>query len=271
MADESNQLLEPVTYLLAKSAVPMLASSDDTVDCSNDGHRCDVNSNPGEFKIEDVTYGDYELTETTAPEGYDKSNETYRFTVANGQVTWTNPSGVTSGATALIANTRKTGSVTWNKVSSEASDTKLGGSEWKLTQLSAWNVAISQYEKLPSGVEHAIADCVENCGTDSFHDIASGKGEFNVTGLPWGEYQLMATKAPDGVNLTTAGTTFTIGPNSGSVSLSVDGGNIANTPSVILPEAGGGGDMKIYAAGLLAAVVAIMAGLLALEAKERQQ
>ncbi len=271
VADESNQQLEPVTYLLAKSADPMIASSDNTVDCSNDGHRCDVNSNPGEFKIEDVADGDYELTETTAPDGYDKSDETYRFTVANGQVTWTNPSGVTSGATALIVNTRKTGSVTWNKVSSEASDTKLGGSEWKLTQLSTWNAAISQYEKLPNGVEHAIADCAENCGTDSFHDIASGKGEFNVTGLPWGEYQLIETKAPDGFNLTNAVTTFTVGPNSGSVSLSVDGGNIANTPSVTLPEAGGGGDMKIYAAGLLAAVVAIMAGLLALEAKERQQ
>lgn len=271
VADESNQQLEPVTYLLAKSADPMLASSDNTVDCSNDGHRCDVNSNPGEFKIEDVADGDYELTETTAPDGYDKSDETYRFTVANGQVTWTNPSGVTSGTIALIVNTRKTGSVTWNKVSSEASDTKLGGSEWKLTQLSTWNVAISQYEKLPNGVEHAIADCVENCGTDSFHDIASGKGEFNVTGLPWGEYQLIETKAPDGFNLTNTVTTFTIGPNNGSVSLSVDGGNIANTPGVTLPEAGGDGDMKIYAAGLLAAVVAIMAGLLALKAKERQR
>ncbi|WP_241733592.1 SpaA isopeptide-forming pilin-related protein [Bifidobacterium dentium] len=271
VADESNQQLEPVTYLLAKSADPMLASSDNTVDCSNDGHRCDVNSNPGEFKIEDVADGDYELTETTAPDGYDKSDETYRFTVANGQVTWTNPSGVTSGTIALIVNTRKTGSVTWNKVSSEASDTKLGGSEWKLTQLSTWNAAISQYEKLPNGVEHAIADCVENCGTDSFHDIASGKGEFNVTGLPWGEYQLIETKAPDGFNLTNTVTTFTIGPNNGSVSLSVDGGNIANTPGVTLPEAGGDGDMKIYAAGLLAAVVAIMAGLLALKAKERQQ
>lgn len=271
VADESNQQLEPVTYLLAKSADPMLASSDNTVDCSNDGHRCDVNSNPGEFKIEDVADGDYELTETTAPDGYDKSDETYRFTVANGQVTWTNPSGVTSGTIALIVNTRKTGSVTWNKVSSEASDTKLGGSEWKLTQLSTWNAAISQYEKLPNGVEHAIADCVENCGTDSFHDIASGKGEFNVTGLPWGEYQLIETKAPDGFNLTNTVTTFTIGPNNGSVSLSVDGGNIANTPGVTLPEAGGDGDMKIYAAGLLAAVVAIMAGLLALKAKERQR
>lgn len=271
VADESNQQLEAVTYLLAKSADPMLASSDNTVDCSNDGHRCDVNSNPGEFKIEDVADGDYELTETTAPDGYDKSDETYRFTVANGQVTWTNPSGVTSGTIALIVNTRKTGSVTWNKVSSEASDTKLGGSEWKLTQLSTWNAAISQYEKLPNGVEHAIADCVENCGTDSFHDIASGKGEFNVTGLPWGEYQLIETKAPDGFNLTNTVTTFTIGPNNGSVSLSVDGGNIANTPGVTLPEAGGDGDMKIYAAGLLAAVVAIMAGLLALKAKERQR
>lgn len=271
VADESNQQLEPVTYLLAKSADPMLASSDNTVDCSNDGHRCDVNSNPGEFKIEDVADGDYELTETTAPDGYDKSDETYRFTVANGQVTWTNPSGVTSGTIALIVNTRKTGSVTWNKVSSEASDTKLGGSEWKLTQLSTWNAAISQYEKLPNGVEHAIADCVENCGTDSFHDIASGKGEFNVTGLPWGEYQLIETKTPDGFNLTNTVTTFTIGPNNGSVSLSVDGGNIANAPGVTLPEAGGDGDMKIYAAGLLAAVVAIMAGLLALKAKERQR
>ncbi len=266
-ADEFNQQLEPVTYVLAKSAAPVLASSDNTVDCSDDGRRCDVNSNPGEFKIEDVADGDYELTETTAPDGYDKSGETYRFTVANGQVTWTNPGDVASGTVALIANTRKTGSVTWNKVSSEASDTKLGDSEWKLTQLSAWNATTSQYEKLPNGVEHAIADCTENCGTDSFHDIASGKGEFNVTGLPWGEYQLIETKAPDGFSLTNTVTTFTFGPNSGSVILSVDGGNIANTPGVILPGAGGEGDMKIYAAGLLAAVVAIMTGLLAFKAK----
>lgn len=268
--DESDQQLEPVTYSLAKSAVPMLASSNNTVDCSNDGYRCDVNSNPGEFKIEDVADGSYELKEQKAPEGYVTSNETYTFTVANGQVTWTNPSGVASGAIALIANTRKTGSVTWNKVSSEASGTKLSGSEWKLTQLSAWNAATSQYEKLPNSVEHDIVDCTESCGTDSFHDSASGVGEFNVTGLPWGEYQLIETKAPDGFNLTNTVTTFTIGPNSGSVNLSANGGNIANTPGVILPGTGGAGDYWIYAAALVAALIGVVAAGMALKVRRRQ-
>lgn len=268
--DESDQQLEPVTYSLAKSAVPMLASSNNTVDCSNDGYRCDVNSNPGEFKIEDVADGSYELKEEKAPEGYVTSNETYTFTVANGQVTWTNPSGVASGAIALIANTRKTGSVTWNKVSSEASGTKLSGSEWKLTQLSAWNAATSQYEKLPNSVEHDIVDCTESCGTDSFHDSASGVGEFNVTGLPWGEYQLIETKAPDGFNLTNTVTTFTIGPNSGSVNLSANGGNIANTPGVILPGTGGAGDYWICAAALVAALIGVVAAGMALKVRRRQ-
>ena len=117
------------------------------------------------------------------------------------------------------------------------------------------------------------------------------EGQFKLTGLGWGTYTLVESKAPDGYDVDSTVRTFTFGPVSGSdgtgkwnsngvapatgaatgnfTTSNVDYdpsvfsfavGSIKNQPGVILPATGGEGVNKMYAAGLLAVAIAV-AGL----------
>lgn len=261
--------------------------------------KVDEDTAAGKFKVSDLANGTYQLQETKAPNGYDLSNTVYTITITGGKVTW-NPDVTDS----KIANTRKTGSVTWTKVSSDINNSDpLSGSEWTLKQTKtfSWADGAAKYTVVTSEATlGTVTDCVDGqnakCSTQTskYVDLDGASGKFKISGLDWGEYQLIESKAPDGYDLDTTPHTFRIGPleddniagnwyanthfNTEGTSayneqttFTVNGGNIKNQPGVILPGTGGDGDMKIYAAGLLAAVVAIMVGLLALKAKERQQ
>ena len=261
--------------------------------------KVDEDTAAGTFKVSDLANGTYQLQETKAPNGYDLSNTVYTITITGGKVTW-NPDVTDS----KIANTRKTGSVTWTKVSSDINNSDpLSGSEWTLKQTKtfSWADGAAKYTVVTSEATlGTVTDCVDGqnakCSTQTskYVDLDGASGKFKISGLDWGEYQLIESKAPDGYDLDTTPHTFRIGPleddniagnwyanthfNTEGTSayneqttFTVNGGNIKNQPGVILPGTGGDGDMKIYAAGLLAAVVAIMVGLLALKAKERQQ
>ena len=125
------------------------------------------------------------------------------------------------------------------------------------------------------------------------------EGQFKLTGLEWGTYTLVESKAPDGYDVDSTVRTFTFGPASGSDGtgqwnsngvasatgaatgnfttsdadydssvFSFAVGDIKNQPGVILPATGGEGVNKMYAAGLLAVTVAV-AGL-ALSLRRRQ-
>lgn len=261
--------------------------------------KVDEDTAAGKFKVSDLANGTYQLQETKAPNGYDLSNTVYTITITGGKVTWN--LDVTD---SKIANTRKTGSVTWTKVSSDINNSDpLSGSEWTLKQTKtfSWADGAAKYTVVTSEATlGTVTDCVDGqnakCSTQTskYVDLDGASGKFKISGLDWGEYQLIESKAPDGYDLDTTPHTFRIGPleddniagnwyanthfNTEGTSayneqttFTVNGGNIKNQPGVILPGTGGDGDMKIYAAGLLAAVVAIMVGLLALKAKERQQ
>lgn len=261
--------------------------------------KVDEDTAAGKFKVSDLANGTYQLQETKAPNGYDLSNTVYTITITGGKVTW-NPDVTDS----KIANTRKTGSVTWTKVSSDINNSDpLSSSEWTLKQTKtfSWADGAAKYTVVTSEATlGTVTDCVDGqnakCSTQTskYVDLDGASGKFKISGLDWGEYQLIESKAPDGYDLDTTPHTFRIGPleddniagnwyanthfNTEGTSayneqttFTVNGGNIKNQPGVILPGTGGDGDMKIYAAGLLAAVVAIMVGLLALKAKERQQ
>lgn len=256
----------------------------------------DEDTKAGKFKVSDLADGTYHLQEKTAPNGYEVSDTVYTITITNGAATW--KPALLDGY--KLPNTRKTGTVKWNKVSSEYNTEFLSGAEWKLTRIKtfSWNNGVAIYVDVSDDLgtvkdcvngESGVSDCSAQSG--QYVDLNGEKGKFELRGLAWGEYQLVETKAPDGFNLDSTPHMFRIGPAKGSdmtgkwyassgfktdstgvynanTAFTVDGGSITNTPGVVLPGMGGEGLNKMYAAGFLAVAIAV-AGL-ALSLRRRQ-
>lgn len=262
--------------------------------------KVDEDTAAGKFKVSDLANGTYQLQETKAPNGYDLSNTVYTITITDGKVTW-NPDVTDS----KIANTRKTGSVTWTKVSSDTNNSDpLSGSEWTLKQTKtfSWADGAAKYTVVTSEATlGTVTDCVDgqngvakcSAQTGEYVDLDGASGKFKISGLDWGEYQLIESKAPDGYDLDTTPHTFRIGPLEGDniagnwyantdfntkgtsayneqTTFTVNGGNIKNKPGVILPGTGGAGDYWIYAAALVAALIGVVAAGMALKVRRRQ-
>lgn len=262
----------------------------------------DEDTAAGKFKVSDLANGTYHLQEKTAPNGYEVSNMVYTITIANGSATW-KPAFGSDNADNKIANTRKTGSVMWTKVSSDTNNSDpLSGSEWTLKQTKtfSWADGAAKYTVVTSEATlGTVTDCVDGqnakCSTQTskYVDLDGASGKFKISGLDWGEYQLIESKAPDGYDLDTTPHTFRIGPleddniagnwyanthfNTEGTSayneqttFTVNGGNIKNQPGVILPGTGGAGDYWIYAAALVAALIGVVAAGMALKVRRRQ-
>ena len=264
----------------------------------------DEDTKAGKFKVSDLANGTYQLKEKAAPNGYEVSDTVYTITIANGTATWSPAFG--AGNTGnKIANTRKTGAVTWIKVSLDFNNTDpLSGSEWTLKQTKAfsWDNGVAKYTDVTSdSTLGTVTDCVDGqndvaeCSTQTgvYVDLDGASGKFKISGLVWGEYQLIESKAPDGYDLDTTPHTFRIGPLEGGniagnwyantdfntegtnayneqTTFTVNGGNIKNKPGVILPGTGGAGDYWIYAAALVAALIGVVAAGMALKVRRRQ-
>lgn len=284
----------------------VLGVADETNE-SNDNTKADEDTAAGKFKVSDLANGTYQLKEKTAPNGYEVSSTVYTITIANGSATWS-PAFGADNADNKIANTRKTGAVTWTKVSSDSNNTDpLSGSEWTLKQAKtfSWENGVAKYTDVTSDTTlGTITDCVNgqngisDCSTQTvqkgqYVDLDGASGKFKISGLDWGEYQLIESKAPDGYDLDTTPHKFRIGPLEGDniagnwyantdfntegtsayneqTTFTVNGGNIKNKPGVILPGTGGVGDYWIYAAALVAALIGVVAAGMALKVRRRQ-
>ena len=278
----------------------VLGVADETNE-SNDNTKADEDTAAGKFKVSDLEDGTYHLQEKTAPNGYEVSNTVYTITIQNGTVTWKSAFG-SDNADNKIANTRKTGTVKWTKTSSDTGNSApLPGSEWTLkkTKSFSWVNGVAKYTDVTSDTTlGTVTDCVDGqnakCSTQTskYVDLNGAAGKLQISGLDWGEYQIIESKAPDGYDLDTTPHTFRIGPLEGGTitgdwyantnfetdgkssysdaSLTVNGGNVENKPGVILPGTGGAGDYWIYAAALVAALIGVVAAGMALKVRRRQ-
>lgn len=268
------------------------------------GTKVDEDTAAGKFKVSDLAGGTYQLKEKTAPNGYEVSDTVYTITIQNGTATWSPAFGADNTGNK-IANTRKTGSVTWNKVSSDTNNSDpLSGSEWTLKQTKtfSWDNGVAKYTDVtPATTLGTVTDCVDgqngvakcSAQTGEYVDLDGASGKFKISGLVWGEYQLIESKAPDGYDLDATPHKFRIGPLEGDniagdwyantdfntkgtsayneqTTFTVNGGNIKNQPGVILPGTGGAGDYWIYAAALVAALIGVVAAGMALKVRRRQ-
>ncbi len=103
-----------------------------------------------------------------------------------------------------VTNTAKLGSVTWNKVDRDSQ--RLAGSEWALTS--------------PDGTVTRIVD-------NGAGDENPAVGELSVSGLPWGQYRLEETRAPEGFERLTDVLTWNVDATHQEIAL----GNIVNLPT----------------------------------------
>lgn len=268
------------------------------------GTKVDEDTAAGKFKVSDLAGGTYQLKEKTAPNGYEVSDTVYTITIQNGTATWSPAFGADNTGNK-IANTRKTGSVTWNKVSSDTNNSDpLSGSEWTLKQTKtfSWDNGVAKYTDVtPATTLGTVTDCVDgqngvakcSAQTGEYVDLDGASGKFKISGLVWGEYQLIESKAPDGYDLDATPHKFRIGPLEGDniagdwyantyfntadtsayneqTTFTVNGGNIKNQPGVVLPATGGTGNSWIYATAMAVALISVVAAGMALKVRRRQ-
>lgn len=173
----------------------------------------DKNNANGQFRVNGLRVGTYLMKEYQAPDWYEQSGKTYKFTIiADTQATISvyEDDGKDTGAVNgnAIAN-KPYGAVSWGKVDSTDQLTVLAGSEWKLQDANGNDI---------QGAGN-ITDCTDQCSSsldDPYHDVDSGEGTFRLTYLPLGTYRLVETKAPNGYDLPDGATvyyTFTIKEN----------------------------------------------------------
>ena len=189
-------------------------------------------------KNAETATGDMGKDAVTAPAGSEQAIAANKFANANhtfqGWNTQADGKGMTyqkgdkltlpEGTTVLYAQWKRIpGTLTWVKTDKDSGEV-LAGSEWTLTPKDGRPTAITDNGEL---------------------DQADADGAFKLTGLDWGEYELMETKAPEGHDPISEPITVTIDAKHTTVNI----GDVSNakTPAKVTYDPNGGqGDTPGY-------------------------
>lgn len=211
----------------------------------------DQNPAAGEFEVTGLQWGDYRLTETQAPTGYVAADGELAFTPTGGaRLAGTLVSGgpVSDGG---VKNALETGTVSWSKVDGYTQE-PLGGTSWTLTG-----------PGVPA--DTVVKDCqAAPCASGSYQDEDPLPGSFRVNGLAWSpeHYSLVEHAAPAGYALDRQTShDFVIASNALRYQFQE---SFENRKAVVptLPLTGGMGADAFWMAGAVAAVLALVAGVL---------
>ena len=133
------------------------------------------------------------------------------------------------------------GTLIWEK--SDSGDSLLAGSEWKLTG--------------PNGDVLELEDCTAKGCANADRDPTAG--QFRITGLEWGQYTLIETRAPAGYLLSDTEYKIVIQGGTDPAELVIDLGRIENEQrdGLALPLTGGLGSDEFLIGGGLALAAAL--------------
>lgn len=178
----------------------------------------DKDQRAGYLKLTGLAWGEYTITETIAPAGFELNGTPRTVTV--------DAANADAGANiAPVVNKRILGTATWSKVITDTS-TLLGGSVWTITGpgMSAPN----------NVVEDCIAATDAECTGLDKDRIA---GQFRVINLAWGNYTLVETAAPLGYVLDDTPHAFTVSATISVIALGAYENALSVPPT--LPLTGG--------------------------------
>ena len=249
--DDAGNALAGTVFTLASSSVNN--GQVEVADCATGSGEAacpngsvDQDPRAGYFKVIGLTWGEYSLTETQAPTGYQISGETLTKTLDGSAPAAGDDDATPTLDLGQLTNSRIKGSATWTKTDERGNAIK--GAQWSLTPLDPSG------EPLPD-LARTITDCTDSC-TQGGLDTDANPGAFKLTDLGYGSYRLIETRAPAGYVLDATPHTITISTQDQVVAL----GNISNRKSVVpaIPLTGGSAATTyLIAGGVLLGITAL--------------
>lgn len=213
----------------------------------------DIDFTAGQFLVDNIPYGKYQLVETKAPIGYQLLKDPIPVTIDRTTVSLT-PGTYNEKTLGNIDNVQITGSVVWQKVAVNPLAPKepslLGESTWTLTPVDANNN--------PTGAAMTIEDCMVAGCTAPRKDSDPNPGDFLITGIPSGRYALQETKAPLGFKVDPTIHYFDV-PGAGSVNVGSFVNELIVKPT--LPKTGSYGVVPIFALASLVMAAGLALGM----------
>ncbi|WP_315584238.1 CshA/CshB family fibrillar adhesin-related protein [Actinomyces viscosus] len=261
--DQDNNPLAGTVFNLA--ATSLTGGQVTVADCATGnggGATCPTDSpdqdpRPGYFKVTNLTWDQYTLTETQAPTGYQLSEVPITKTLDGSAP----PVSATDTTPTLdlghIVNNPIQGTATWTKT--DETGHPLQGSQWSLTPLDANGHPVTDKTR-------TVTDCTTTCPQGSL-DANTQPGAFTLPGLTYGTYQLTETKAPAGYTLDATPRTIAITTHDQVIDL----GTITNRRTTVpaIPLTGGSATTTYLIAG--GAVLGITALVMAIQARKRRR